>query len=45
VNISQIVTVDKSQLGKKIGSLSRTRTRQVLEGVELLITPMEVDLS
>src|SRR5947208_7349036 len=44
VNISQIVTIDKSQLGKRIGSLSRDRTHEVLEGIELLITPMEAEV-
>lgn len=39
VNISQIITVDKSDLIEKIGSLSPTRIRQVIEGVKLLIAP------
>ncbi len=42
VNISQIITVDKSDLVEKIGTLSSTRVRQILEGVKLLIEPKEV---
>jgi len=37
VNISQIVTLDKSDLIKKIGSLNRSRFKQIIEGVKLLI--------
>ena len=43
INISQIFTVNKSDLSDKIGSLSRERFNQVLEGVRLLIEPREVD--
>jgi len=39
VNISQIFTVDKKDLGEKIGSLSPTRVLEILEGIQLLITP------
>jgi mRNA interferase MazF len=39
VNITQIFTVDKSQLVKRIGKLSPLRTRQVLEGLVLLLEP------
>lgn len=42
VNISQIITVDKSDLIEKIGSLSKTRLKDVLEGVKLLIEPREI---
>lgn len=41
VNISQIITVDKSDLIKKIGSLSSSRIKQIIEGIELLIEPRE----
>lgn len=41
VNISQIFTVDKSQLGVKIGSISARRTREVLDGVHLLTEPRD----
>jgi mRNA interferase MazF len=43
VNISQLFTVDKSDLSEKIGSLSRDRFSQVLEGIRLLTEPRKVD--
>jgi mRNA interferase MazF len=43
VNISQIVTIDKAQLGDYIGALARGRVRQIVEGIQLLIQPAEVD--
>lgn len=43
VNISQLFTVDKSQLGEKIGTLSPHRLQQILEGVRLLTEPCEVE--
>ena len=43
VNISQIFTVDKSDLVEKVGTLSRQRVRQILDGVRLLIEPREVE--
>ena len=39
VNVSQIFTVDKSQLGEKIGTLSGRRVRQILDGVRLVLEP------
>jgi len=42
VNISQIITVDKSDLIKKIGSLSPPRIEQIIEGVKLLVEPSEL---
>jgi len=42
VNISQIITVDKSDLIEKIGSLSPSKIKQVIEGVKLLLEPREV---
>lgn len=36
VNISQIFTVDRSQLDEKIGALSSERVRQILDGLYLL---------
>ncbi|PSB16174.1 type II toxin-antitoxin system PemK/MazF family toxin [Phormidesmis priestleyi ULC007] len=41
VNVSQIFTVDKSQLEEKIGTLSIERIRQILEGIRLLTDPLE----
>jgi mRNA interferase MazF len=43
VNITQIFTVDKRDLTERIGSVSRARMAQVLEGVELLITPGDAE--
>jgi len=39
---SQIFTVDKSQLGELIGSLSGRLMRQILDGIRLVIEPREV---
>jgi mRNA interferase MazF len=43
VNVSQIFTVDKAQLGEYIGALSPARLQQIVGGVRLLIQPAEVD--
>ena len=43
INISQIFTVNKSDLTEKIGSLTRERLNQVYEGIKLLAEPREVD--
>jgi mRNA interferase MazF len=43
VNVSQIFTVAKRDLDEKIGTLSRRRVRQILEGVRLAIEPRDVD--
>lgn len=41
VNISQIYTVDKSDLVEWIGALSENRVRQILDGVCLLTEPRD----
>lgn len=41
--VSQIVTLDKSQLGDYIGTLSKSRVRQILDGVRLVTEPREVE--
>jgi mRNA interferase MazF len=41
VNITQIVTLDKSDLVEKIGSLLPERMRQIVDGVNLLLEPRE----
>lgn len=41
VNVSQILTVDKSQLGERIGRLSAQRVRQILDGIRLVLEPRE----
>jgi mRNA interferase MazF len=42
VNISQVITVNKSDLVEKIGSLPAGRIREVLEGIRLLTEPRDV---
>jgi mRNA interferase MazF len=41
VNVSQIVTLDKSQLRARIGALSPERIREVLRGINLVLEPRE----
>lgn len=43
VNVSQIFTVDKADLVEKIGTLSRQRVREILDGIQLLLEPREVE--
>lgn len=42
VNISQVITVNKSDLTEKIGSLSAAKLKEIIEGVKLLIEPREL---
>lgn len=42
VNVTQIMTVDKSDLVEKIGTLSSTRVLEILEGVQLVLQPRDV---
>ena len=42
VNISQMITVNKTDLVEKIGSLSPARISEVIEGILLLIKPREI---
>jgi len=42
VNVSQIFTVDKTDLVEKIGSLSPQRARQILDGLRLLTEPRDI---
>jgi mRNA interferase MazF len=43
VNVSQILTIDKSQLGEYIGTPSQKRVYQILDGVQLFLEPRELD--
>jgi mRNA interferase MazF len=43
VVVSQLFTVDKNQLSEHVGTLSKQRVRQVLDGLKLLTEPREVD--
>lgn len=41
VNISQVITVNKSDLTEKIGSLPPAKLKEIIEGIKLLIEPRE----
>jgi mRNA interferase MazF len=43
VNVSQIYTVDKRDLAEKIGTLGRSRMREILNGIQLLLEPRQVE--
>ena len=43
INVSQIFTIDKSQLGEYIGTLTQKRIYQILDGLQLFIEPRELD--
>ena len=42
INISQIFTIDKSLLSEKIGSLSKERFSQILDGIKILTEPTDI---
>lgn len=42
VNITQLVTVDKTDLIEQIGTLSPSRVRQIIDGIRLLTEPRDV---
>jgi mRNA interferase MazF len=42
VNITQVTTVDKFFLTEKVGTLHPSRTKQILEGIRLLVEPREI---
>ncbi len=43
VVISQLYTIDKTQIEEQIGMLSKSRLRQVLDGLRMLTEPDEID--
>lgn len=43
INVSQIFTVDKGDLVEKIGTLSLDRVWEILDGVQLVIEPRDVE--
>ena len=43
VNVAQLLTADKTQLGESIGTLSTKRVQQVLDGIRLPLEPREID--
>ncbi len=42
VNISQIYTVDKKDLSEKIGTLSPERVQEMLDGMDLILKPRDI---
>ena len=43
VNVSQVFTVDKTQLDEYVGTLSARRLTDILKGIKLVIEPREPD--
>ncbi len=43
VLVSQLFTVDRTQLDEYIGTLSRNRVRQILDGISLLTEPRDAE--
>lgn len=43
VVVSQVLTIDKSELIDKIGALSKEHIDQILDGIKLLTEPRDVD--
>jgi mRNA interferase MazF len=43
VNVTQLIAVDRRHLGDFIGVLSPARTRQILDGVRLVLEPRSAD--
>ncbi len=43
VVISQVYTIDKTQLEEQIGTLSQSRMKQVLEGLRMLTEPDDLE--
>jgi len=41
--VSQMLRIDKSELRDKVGTLSKRRVDEILEGIKLLTEPREVD--
>jgi len=42
-NVTQIATLDKNSLAEKIGTLPRKRLVEVLQGVQLVLSPILID--
>jgi mRNA interferase MazF len=43
VNVSQIFTIDKRDLEEKIGALSPKRVQQILDGIDLVLQPRDIE--
>lgn len=44
VNVSQVFTVNKRDLSEKIGSLAEEQVRTVLNGLDLVLEPREIEV-
>ena len=42
VNVSQLIAADRDTFGQFVGTLSAHRVRQILDGIRLVLEPMEV---
>lgn len=42
VNVSQLVTLDKRDLGEYIGTLSPLKVERIVKGINLLLEPVEI---
>jgi mRNA interferase MazF len=42
VNITQIFTVDKSELNERIGTVAKKRVQEILAGIRLLLEPRDI---
>jgi mRNA interferase MazF len=43
VNVSQIFTIDKRDLEEKIGTLSPKRVQQILDRIDLVLQPRDIE--
>ena len=43
VNVSQVFTVDKTQLDEFVGTVSSKRMTEILDGIKLVLEPREPD--
>lgn len=43
VNVSQVFTVDKTQLDEYVGTVSSKRMAEILDGIKLILDPREPD--
>lgn len=43
VNVTQIFTIDKTNLKDKIGKLSSEKVRRILHGIKLVMEPREIE--
>ncbi len=41
--VSQVLTIDKTELSEKIGTVSKSRIDEIVDGIKLLIEPREIE--